>query len=110
MSAVRQPVDAMAVLARAHALVDELACLDLTGCTDEALEGYWREKERLARRLPSLDHALVQEVETRGLPYERAVRTTAQYLRWLLRLEPTEAHGRVQAAQAAARRRSPSPG
>jgi hypothetical protein len=106
MSAVLQPVDPSRVLARMHAELDGLQALDLTGCSSEELEAYWREKERLARRLPSLDHALVQEVGARGLPQERGVRTAAQYVRGLLRLDPTEAHGRVKAAEAAARRRA----
>ena len=59
--------------------------------------GYWREVERLRRRLPTLDHALVLDAERRGLPQAHQVRGTGQLLRGLLRLDPAEAHGRVRA-------------
>jgi hypothetical protein len=106
MGAVLQSTDPLRVVARAHADLDELQGLDLTACSDEALEACWREVERLRRRLPSLDSRLVLEAEGRGLPFERHVRSMTAYLRGLLRLDPGEAHGRVKAAQAAGRRRT----
>src|SRR6478672_3105631 len=106
MSAVLQRVDPVGVLSRAHAVVDELQGLDLTGYGTEQREAYWRELERLRCRIPSLEHPLVQEAEASGTLQERGARTVKQYLRWLLRLDPYEAHGRVEAAHAAARRRA----
>lgn len=106
MSAVLQPVDPSRVLARAHAALDELQGLDLTGCSDEQLLEVMRAQERLRRRMPVFEHATVQEAEARGLPEQFRARTMRSFLRGLLRLDPGEAHGRVQAAEAAARRRS----
>jgi hypothetical protein len=93
-------------VAAAHRALDLLAGTDLSRLTDDELLDYGRVKERLARRLPSLDHAFILEVEARGLPAAKSVRTTAQLLRGLLRLDPYEAAGRVRAAEAAGRRRT----
>src|SRR5919198_2005645 len=100
MSAVLQQSDPMVALAAAHAALDELAGLDLTGLGEDALLGLWRELERLRRRIPSIEHGLVLEAEARGLPQEHQLRNTAQLLLGLLRLDPHEAAGRVRAAQA----------
>jgi hypothetical protein len=96
----------MVALSAAHAAVDELQHLDLTGLSEEELLSYWRDLERLRRRVPTLDHALVLEAEARGLPETHHVRTTARFLRALLRLDPGEAAGRVRAAEAAGVRRA----
>lgn len=61
----------------------------------------WRELERLARRLPTVEHKLVIESERRGLPQQAGCRSTGQFLRGLLRIDPVEAHARVNAAFAA---------
>ena len=96
------------MLARLHAEVDALQGLDLTGAGQRTAAGglLARAWSGCAAGCPSFEHALVQEVEARGLPQERGARTVAQYLRGLLRLDPAEAHARVGAAHAAARRRS----
>src|SRR5207253_7595725 len=104
--AVVERADPSVLLAGAHALVDELLRLDLTALAEDELLGYWREVERLRRRLPTLDHALVLDAERRGLPQAHQVRGTGQLLRGLLRLDPGEAAGRVRAAQAAGARRT----
>jgi hypothetical protein len=103
-SAVLERTDPSMLLARAHAAVDELQRLDLTGLSADDLLAYWREVERLRRRLPSLDHALVLDAQARGLPETHQVRTMGQFLRGLLRLDPYEAAGRVRAAEAAGAR------
>ncbi len=106
MSAVLQHTDPAVALSRAYAAVDELQALDLTGLNEEQLLGYWRELERLRRRLPTLDHALILEAEGRGLPDTHHVRGMSQLLRGLLRLDPHEAAGRVRAAEAGGARRA----
>jgi hypothetical protein len=106
MSAVLQQTNPLVALSRAHAAVEELQGLDLTGLDDEALLAYWRELERLRRRLPSLDHALVREGAGRGLVESLSVRSMPQLLRGLLRLDPGEASARVRAAEAAGPRRA----
>lgn len=106
MSAAPEQIDPLVELARAHAVLDALAGLDLTGLADDELLAYGREKERLRRRLAASDHAFVLEVEARALPSAVFVRSPGSFLRGLLRLDPHEAHQRVQAAHAAGRRRA----
>jgi len=106
MSAVVVQADPMVALAAAHAAIDDLQHVDLTGLSEDALLAYWRETERLRRRVPSLDHALILEAEARGLPESHHVRNLGQFLRALLRLDPGEAAGRVRAAEAAGVRRA----
>lgn len=104
MSAARERVDPMVELARARDAVDRLQVADLTGLSDEALLEYARGKERLVRRFATVDHVLVLEIEGRDLPGRNVLRNTAVFLRGLLRLDPREAHGRVNAAHAAGAR------
>ena len=98
--------DPAVLLAGAHAAIDQLQAVDLAPLSEDELLGYWREVERLRRRLPTLDHALLLEAERRGLPQTHQVRSTGQFLRGLLRLDPGEAAGRVRAAQATGARRT----
>jgi hypothetical protein len=106
MSAVLGQIDPMVELSRAHAVLDALAALDLTGLSDADLLEYGREKERLRRRLACSDHAFILEVEARALPSGVFVRSPGSFLRGLLRLDPHEAHQRVKAAHAAGARRA----
>jgi hypothetical protein len=86
------------VLARLTDLVDDLQRLDLTTLPGDALLGVLRDLEAQKRRLASVDHALIGEVDSRGLAGERACASTAVLLRQLLRITPAEASGRVRAA------------
>jgi hypothetical protein len=97
------PRDAAAQLRSA---VDLLQALNLTSSTDEEVLEFLRELERQKRRLPTVEHAAIAEVESRHLAHERACRDTAALLRQLLRLEPTEARARVRATAALGPRRS----
>ena len=96
----------MVELARAHAVLDALAGADLTGLSDDQVLDYGREKERLRRRLAVSDHAFIAEVESRGLPGGLFARSTGNFLRGLLRIDPHEASQRVKAAHAAGSRRA----
>ncbi len=105
MSAVLdQAVDAASTVAAAHTAVDQLLAGDLTALSENAMLDAVRETERLRRRLAAVGHAQVLEIERRGLPARHSVRTTGQFLRMLLRLEPAEAVG-LYAPQ---RRRAPA--
>jgi hypothetical protein len=68
MSESVRHVDPTVALSRAHAAIDELLGLDLTGLGDEAMLEFWRQLERLRRRIPAVEHGLVLEAEARGLP------------------------------------------
>ncbi|HEY0166528.1 MAG TPA: DUF222 domain-containing protein, partial [Jatrophihabitans sp.] len=65
-----------------------------------------RELEVLRRRLAALDHALIAEVDRRGLAGQLVLPTTSALLQGLLRLSPHEAKQRVQAARACGPRTS----
>lgn len=99
-------VDPTAVLSAAHTVLDGLLTLDLTGLDDEAMLDYWRALERLRRRIPAVEHALILEAQSRGLPDTLEVRSVTALLRGLLRLDPGEAAARVRAAEAAGPRRT----
>ncbi len=57
-----------------------------------------RDLEVQKRRLATVDHALIGEVDARGLAGERACRNTASLLGQVLRISPREAIDRVEAA------------
>ena len=103
---VERPVEPAAALRALDAAVDALLAADYTGLSDEQLVELLRGKERLRRRLEAAEHAPILEVAARQLPAQHSVRTTAGFLRWLLRLDPREAAGRVRAAEAAGVRRA----
>src|ERR671930_39138 len=106
MSVMQLEADPLVALSAAHAALDELAGLDLTGLDVEALLGFWRDLERLRRRLPSVEHQLVLEAEGRGLAEAQQLRGVAQLIRGLLRVDPGEATSRVRAAHATGYRRT----
>ena len=106
MSESVRRVDPTAALSRASSAVDELFAVDLSGLSDEAVLEFWRQLERLRRRIPAVEHGLVLEAEARGLPDSLEVRSVTALLRGLLRLGPGEAAARVRAAEAAGPRRT----
>jgi NAD-specific glutamate dehydrogenase len=93
--------DLGSALRAAHAAVDELLTAPLEPATEDELLDSWRELERLARRLPAVEHRFVNEARTRSLPATFACRGMTQFLRQLLRLHPHEAKARATAAEAA---------
>ncbi|HST48084.1 MAG TPA: DUF222 domain-containing protein [Jatrophihabitans sp.] len=68
--------------------------------SDADLLAELRELESLRRRLAVADHALIGELDRRGLAGRMVVGTTAALLQGLLRLSPGEAKDRVAAARA----------
>jgi hypothetical protein len=101
MNGMAVGTDLGSVLRAAHDAVDELMTAPLELATEDELLDSWRELERLARRLPTVEHRLVSEARTRSLPSTFACRGMTQFLRQLLRLHPQEAKARAANAEAA---------
>src|SRR5215475_15907616 len=80
------------------AALDTLIELDLTQLDRDDLLELLRGLETQRRRLPVLDHALLAELDQRGVAGELAARDTRTLLRDVLRLSPREAKARYQAA------------
>ena len=93
--------DLATAIAAAHEAVDELLTAPLDLSTDDELLDFWRDLERLARRLPAVEHRLVNEAKARALPGQYGCRTTVQFLRGLLRIDSYEAKARAAGAEAA---------
>ncbi len=106
MSETVERVDVTALLADAHAIVDALQALDLTPCSDDEAVAAVREFERLRRRVETVDHVLILDVEQRGIPARALARGTGGWLRDALKVDIGEANARVRAAHAAGARRS----
>ena len=98
--------DVAAMLADAHAVLDALQAVDLSCCTDDEIVAAVRSHEALRRRLEPVDHALIGEVEARGVPARAMARATGYWLRQTLTIDISEANARVRAAHAAGPRRS----
>jgi uncharacterized protein DUF222 len=89
---------ATSVVARLSAVVDELQDLDLTCLPGDDVLAVLRDLEVQKRRLATVDHALIAEIDSRGLAHERACRNTAALVTQLVRVSPAEATARVRAA------------
>jgi hypothetical protein len=75
-----------------------LAALQLDRLTRDELLTLTRELETELRRLPVVQHAVVAELDDRGIAAEFALRDTASLLVDLVRLSRGEAKGRVRSA------------
>jgi hypothetical protein len=87
-----------AALGQLTAAVDLLAELDLTRLDRDELLALLRGLETQRRRLPVVDHALIGELDQRGVAGELAARDTKTLLRDVLRLSPRQAKARYEAA------------
>ena len=74
------------VLARAHAVLDELTALELGSAGDGAVLALWRDLEPVRRRRAVIDHAVIQEIEARRLGVASGARSTLNLARQLLRV------------------------
>jgi hypothetical protein len=92
-------------ISRLHDIVAQLQLLNLAACTDAELLDAWRELERASRRLASVEHAVISEIDSRGIAEQHACRSTAALARGLLRITPGDARRRVEAAALAGPRR-----
>ena len=93
-------------LALLTAAVDGLQNLNLTAPSDEQLLDVLRELEAQKRRLAAVDHALIAEIEARGVARERGCAKSADLLVAVLRIAPGDANTRVRAATELGPRRS----
>jgi hypothetical protein len=87
-----------AALGQLSAALDTLTELDLTRLDRDGLLSLLSGFETQRRRLPVVDHALVAELDQRGVAGELAVRDTKTLLRDMLRLTPHQAAARYSAA------------
>lgn len=85
--------------------VTVLQRLDLAALGNGQLLELLRQVETQKARLAAIDHALVAEVDQRGVAADHGCRDTAVLLRHTLRIDPGEAAGRVRAARALGPRR-----
>ncbi len=81
-----------------NSALDVLLTVDLTAVSRDGLLEVARRFEVLRRRLPVFEHALINEVDGRGVARELCVPSTAALWRGLLRISPGEAKRRVEAA------------
>ncbi|MCU1656439.1 MAG: hypothetical protein JWO57_1095, partial [Pseudonocardiales bacterium] len=94
------------VLVRLRRDLNDLQALDPTRLTDDGLLDLMRDFETVKRKLPTVDHALINDLQRRRLAAERGCTSTVTLLVQLLRLHPTEAGERVRAAAALGPRRA----
>jgi len=85
-------------LAQLSDAVDTLCAADLTRLSCDELLELLRGVETQRRRLPVVDHGLIAELDHRGAAGELMARDTATLLRDALRVAPSEATARCQAA------------
>jgi hypothetical protein len=96
MTATASTEQALELLAAA---VDQVCRLDVATLDDLALLEAIRSVEKAKRRLEAVDHPLVAEVDSRGLPGKYVVRGTASFLAGLLKITPREAAARARRAR-----------
>ena len=99
MSGQAVGVEVEEALAALESALDGLVGLSLFALSQEELLTVLRRFEVVRRRMPLLDHALVGELEARGVADTVGARNTQAVLRDVLRLSPGEANARVQAAR-----------
>ena len=72
-------------VARLDAALTDVAALDLAALPTSTLLAVSRDLEQVARRLPSVDHAVIGEMQARGVAAEVSRRDTKVLLIELLR-------------------------
>lgn len=81
------------------AAVDALGELNPVRLTDAQLTQALRDIESDKRRLATVEHRLITEIEQRNIPEKVGAKTTARYLGEVLRLSNADACARVNAAK-----------
>jgi hypothetical protein len=94
------------LLARLDAVLDELTTQDLTRRADGQVLALWRELETRRNRFAVVDHAVIQEVQSRHLHSVCGAKTITVLARQILCVGISEASARVKAVEALGRRRS----
>jgi hypothetical protein len=82
-----------------HSALSELSSESLYSLSQDDLLEVLRSFESVRRRLPTVDHVLVGELEARSVAVMVGARNAQAVLREVLRLSPSEAAGRVRAAE-----------
>ncbi|MCU1657457.1 MAG: hypothetical protein JWO57_2113, partial [Pseudonocardiales bacterium] len=99
-------VVARQALAELEHAIHTLQTLAVGRLGDDDVLDLIRDVESVKRRLATVDHAVINEVERRRLAAERGCTSTVTLLVQLLRLPPTEAGERVRAAAALGQRQA----
>ena len=95
------PADAVrAALTELTHAVDALQSASLDGIDDHAVLAVFQELESQRRRMPTVDHRLIVELECRSTAVKLLSRGTAGLLTELLHVDVAEAKARVRAAGA----------
>jgi hypothetical protein len=84
-------------LAKLETAMDGLLTEPLDPATDDEIEDLLRRFETIRNKSAAVDNRLLQQVTQRTMPFNRGCKTTAVYLKYLLRLQPSEAARRVKA-------------
>lgn len=105
MSTTIEDSRADTLLQRLDSVLDELSTLGLTSHSDDEVLELLSGLEARKRRLATVDHAIIGEVEDRGLGRERGCKRTSGLLVQLLRISAGKANARVRAAKELAPRR-----
>jgi hypothetical protein len=92
-------VNSATVLASLTDALDQIDAIDWVGCPDDELLRVLRGLEKTKRRLESIDHPIVAEVDVRGMAGERGCTSTTAMLGRLLRISRREASTRIRAAR-----------
>lgn len=90
----------VALSAAVQGYLDDIGSGGLGRVSDADVLAELRELEVVRRRLAVADHALIAELDRRGLAGRLVAPSTEAVLQGLLRLSPREANDRVQAARA----------
>src|SRR5436305_14884980 len=97
---------AAAAVSLLHDAVDALLALPHERLTDEEEITLAREIETAKRRLVPVDHAVLNQLTARSVPFSNGCRSTGVFLSELLRLSRAEATARVSAAELLGARRT----
>src|SRR4051794_38158741 len=101
MSCTGLEVDLDLGVAALHTALDQLLGRDLNRDTDPELLDLWVAVEGFRNRLATFDHALIAQVEARGLPFQHGATSPVVFTRNLLRIGIGEAKARAKAAEPA---------
>ena len=90
---------ALQALAELEAALDRFIDAPLYPCSDVEIDELNRRWETMRRKQASVDHALIGQVDRRGLWAKHSCKNAPSYLRYVLRVSPGEARARVRAAE-----------
>ncbi|HEY2272896.1 MAG TPA: DUF222 domain-containing protein, partial [Jatrophihabitantaceae bacterium] len=89
--------EASVALRELEAAFGRFATVALDPCADDEIEDILRRFETIRNKTAAVDDRLLQQVTQRSMPFNRGCKSTAVYLKFLLRIAPAEASRRVKA-------------